>query len=142
MKVLDLRCSHHHAFEGWFASDDEFLTQLERSQIECPLCGDKVIERMPSAPRLSLSGQADERSPVVKPTDAQGLLLHALRRVLSNTEDVGERFPEEARRIHYGEAEERGIRGRASRQEAEALAEEGIEVVPLPIPDALKGPMQ
>jgi hypothetical protein len=72
----------------------------------------------------------------------QSQWLRAVRHVMKSTEDVGERFPEEARRIHYGEVEERGIRGRASRKDAEALREEGIEVMPLPIPDALKGPVQ
>ena len=72
----------------------------------------------------------------------QSQWLRAVRHVMSSTEDVGERFPEEARRIHYGEVEERGIRGRASREDAEALREEGIEVMALPVPDALKGPVQ
>jgi hypothetical protein len=61
---------------------------------------------------------------------------------MSNTEDVGERFPEEARRIHYGEVEERGIRGRATREDADALREEGIDVMALPLPDAVKEPLQ
>ena len=69
----------------------------------------------------------------------QAMWLQAVQRVLRNTEDVGERFPEEARRIHYGETEHRGIRGQASAQERAELAEEGIEVMPLPIPAALKG---
>src|SRR5665811_433496 len=99
MKVLNLRCGQQHAYEGWFASEEDFLSQHERS-------------------------------------------LVALRQVMSSTEDVGERFPEEARRIHYGEVEERGIRGRASREDAEALREEGIEVTALAVPDALKGPLQ
>jgi len=72
----------------------------------------------------------------------QSQWLRAVRQVLSNTEDVGDRFAEEARRIHYGEVEERGIRGRATREDADALREEGIAVVALPIPDALKGPIQ
>ena len=72
----------------------------------------------------------------------QSQWLRALRHVMSTTEDVGERFPEEARRIHYGEVEERGIRGRASREDADALREEGIEVMALPLPDAVKEPLQ
>ena len=72
----------------------------------------------------------------------QSQWLRALRHVMSNTEDVGERFPEEARRIHYGEVEERGIRGRATREDADALREEGIEVMALPLPDAVKEPLQ
>ena len=68
--------------------------------------------------------------------------LRAMRHVLESTEDVGERFPEEARRIHYGEVEQRGIRGRASREDADALRDEGIDVMVLPLPAALKGPVQ
>ena len=72
----------------------------------------------------------------------QSQWLKVVRQVMSSTEDVGDRFAEEARRIHYGEVEERGIRGRASSEDAEALREEGIAVVALPLPDALKGPVQ
>jgi len=68
--------------------------------------------------------------------------MRAVRHMMANTEDVGERFPEEARRIHYGEIEDRGIRGQASREAADALREEGIEVFSLPVPPALKGPIQ
>lgn len=72
----------------------------------------------------------------------QAALMHMVRHVMANTEDVGPRFAEEARKIHYGETEERNIRGQASREETEALLEEGIEVLPLPVPDGLKGPLQ
>jgi hypothetical protein len=68
--------------------------------------------------------------------------IRAVRHLIDNTEDVGERFPEEARRIHYGEVQERGIRGQASREDAEALREEGIEVMAVPVPAALKGNVQ
>ena len=142
MKVLNLRCENGHGFEGWFASDDEFMDQNGRGLVECPMCGDKVISRMPTAPRLNLSGQRE--APPAEPTsvDMQAAFLQAVRQMMANTEDVGERFPEEARRIHYGEAEQRGIRGEATPDERQALLEEGIEVVPIPIPRALKGPVQ
>lgn len=144
MKVLDLRCAREHRFEGWFASEEAFQDQLQRRIVACPSCGDTDIGRMPSAPRLNVS------RPAASPTESapstamtlQSQWLRAMRHVLASTEDVGERFPEEARRIHYGEVEERGIRGRASREDADALREEGIEVVSLPVPDALKGPIQ
>ena len=148
MKVLNLRCGHDHRFEGWFASDDDFLSQGERGMVACPLCDDKTISRLPSAPRLNFSAQPDV-APMVRPDTAevaqvraQGRWLRAVREMMSNTEDVGDRFPEEARRIHYGEAAERGIRGRASREDADALREEGIEVVAVPVPEPLKGPLQ
>ena len=147
MKVLNLRCTHDHRFEGWFGSDDDFQSQDERGLVECPLCGDHTITRLPSAPRLNVSNLR-EATPVQPGTEAQTHLqlqshwMRAVRHMMANTEDVGERFPEEARRIHYGEVEERGIRGRATRADADALREEGIEVVAVPVPEALKGPIQ
>ena len=143
MKVIDLRCHNGHGFEGWFASDDEFLEQNGRGLIACPLCADSVIVRLPSAPRLNLSG-AREAAPQTPPPQPhpQALWLKAVRHVLANTEDVGQRFADEARRIHYGEATERGIRGQATADEREALRDEGIDVMPLPLPEALKEPLQ
>jgi hypothetical protein len=145
MRVFDLQCSHRHSFEGWFASEDDFQGQLARGLVECPLCGDAGVSKMPSAPRLNLGAvQPKPRDEVMTAPDSslQAAWLKMVRHVMANTEDVGERFPEEARKIHYGESEERGIRGRASREETEALIEEGIGVLPLPIPKALKEPLQ
>lgn len=146
MKVLDLQCSHQHSFEGWFASEDDFQGQLGRGLVECPMCGDSAITKMLSAPRLNLGASAPQpqKQEVVAAPDAtmQAAWMQMVRKVMANTEDVGEKFPEEARRIHYGEAEERGIRGQASVAETEALIEEGIGVLPLPVPKALKGTLQ
>ena len=146
MKVLNLQCSHQHVFEGWFGSDDEFQGQLAGGLLECPLCGDTGISRLPSAPRLNLGAQpvpAPKQEVAAMPDVAiQRAWLQMVRHVMANTEDVGERFAEEARRIHHGESEERGIRGQASPEETEALLEEGIGVLPLPIPKGLKGPVQ
>ncbi len=156
MKVLNLCCGQLHRFEGWFGSEDAFVAQLARSEVACPLCGDTRATRLPSAPHIgvgrpaasSSSSSSGPRHVAATSPEAstevtlQSQWLRAVRRVMSTTEDVGERFPEEARRIHYGEVEERGIRGRASKEDAEALREEGIEVMALPIPDALKGPVQ
>ena len=145
MKVLNLQCSHHHSFEGWFASEDEFQGQLARGLVECPLCGDTGVSKMLTAPRLNLgAAQPAPRQEVMSAPDAslQAEWLKMVRHVMANTEDVGERFAEEARRIHYGETGERSIRGQASREETEALVEEGIAVLPLPIPKALKEPLQ
>ncbi|MCW5633040.1 MAG: DUF1178 family protein [Rubrivivax sp.] len=151
MKVLNLRCANGHGFEGWFASDDDFMDQNGRGLVECPLCADKVIMRMPSAPRLNLSGARAEAGPTPahaapqpppQPADLQAAFMKAVREMIQRTEDVGPRFAEEARRIHYGEAPERGIRGKASPEEREALREEGIETFALPIPPGLEGPLQ
>lgn len=154
MKVLNLRCTHGHLFEGWFASEDDFLAQNGAQRIECPLCADRVIVKAPSAPRLNL-GKTDAANAAPAPAalaapantasmpdSMQALWMQAVRHVLANTEDVGPRFAEEARKIHYGEVEQRGIRGQASAKERDALLEEGIEIAALPIPAALKGPLQ
>ena len=145
MKVLNLRCSNDHRFEGWFASDDDFQSQGERGLVSCPMCNDTSVFRLPSAPRLNVSKQRDVVAAEAKvPVQAQmqAHWLRAVRHMIKNTEDVGDRFPEEARRIHYGETQERGIRGRASPEDADALREEGIEVVAVALPEPLKGPVQ
>lgn len=144
MKVLNLQCSHQHVFEGWFASEDAFQQQLQAGQVECPFCGETAVTKKLSAPRLNLgASRAEPKQEMVAMPEAslQAAWLKMARHVLANTEDVGSRFPEEARRIHYGESEERGIRGQASPTEARALAEEGIGVLPLPLPKALKEPL-
>lgn len=156
MKVLNLRCANGHGFEGWFASEDDFLGQNGRGLIGCPMCADHVIARLPSAPRLNLSG-AREVTPVpgspaastepaaaaaATPEQVQAAYLQSMRKLLARTEDVGPRFPEEARRIHYGEAPNRGIRGQATPEEREALRDEGIDTVALAVPRALDGTVQ
>jgi hypothetical protein len=149
MKVLDLQCAHQHVFEGWFASEDDFLGQQGRGLVGCPLCGDASITKRLSAPRLNLGSArtaASGTKEVVAPASAEQQLQAAwvavARRVLATTDDVGASFAEEARKIHYGESKERGIRGQASRAETEALIEEGVAVMSLPLPEALKGQLQ
>ncbi len=147
MKVLNLHCAHDHSFEGWFGSEDDYQSQLERGLVECPMCGSTAIGKLPSAPRLNLGAQpapAASKEDVVSMPDAQmqKAWLKMVRHVMANTEDVGERFAEEARKIHYGETGERGIRGQASAEEARELLDEGIGVLPLPVPKALKGTLQ
>jgi hypothetical protein len=175
MKVFNLQCASGHGFEGWFASEDDYQRQTECGLLECPLCADKTVRRLPSAPRLNLtttrasgyapiapqprggseqpvvleagrtgqSGQEDTNVPAVATPEQQSveaLWMEAVRHVLTHTQDVGARFAEEARRMHYGETEVRGIRGRTTPEEAQALDEEGIEVYSLPMPELLKGP--
>jgi hypothetical protein len=145
MKVLNLQCSSSHTFEGWFASEDDFQDQLARGLVECPMCGDATVVKMLSAPRLNLgAAEPSPRREVMNTPDAamQAAWLKMARHVMAHTEDVGQRFAEEARRIHYGETEERGIRGQASLKETEALLEEGIGVLPLQLPKSLKEPLQ
>lgn len=151
MKVFNLACSNDHRFEGWFASGEAFDSQIERGLVECPVCGDQSVRRLPSAPRLNLSsstrpegqeGKAGGGTGALTPEALQALWLRMARHIRENTEDVGERFAEEARRIHYRDAPNRGIRGVATREEAETLAEEGIEVFSFPMPKGSNEPLQ
>ena len=144
MIVYDLGCGNDHRFEGWFASADDYNEQTKSKLLSCPLCGDERIARVPHASHLSTSSEA----PAPQTPPAKGgralpsqyanlgaeLLATVIEKVLENTEDVGRAFPEEARKIHYREVPERHIRGTASNKEVEALREEGIEVVALPVP--------
>lgn len=149
MKVLDLKCAQQHVFEGWFASEDDFQSQQARGLVSCPVCGDASVDKQLSAPRLNL-GAGEPAASVAPRTPAgpvmradpqvQAAFLKAMRDAVARTEDVGERFAEVARQMHYGEIEERGIRGRTSAQEAVELLEEGISV--LPLPPVLKEPLQ
>jgi hypothetical protein len=141
MKVLDLQCPHGHRFEGWFASAEEFESQLSRKLVACPVCSATEVSRLPSAPRLNLSGATATQASAGS-DELQARVMRALREVLEKTENVGDRFAEEARRIHYNEAPARNIRGVTTPEDAQALVEEGIEVMPLPIPAALKEPLQ
>jgi hypothetical protein len=147
MKVFNLSCDLDHTFEGWFASRDEFDRQLAAGLVECPVCGSHTTEMMPSAPRLNISGAqlpAPVKEPVAMPNEAalRAMLAQMARQIIANTEDVGERFPEEARRIHYEEAPKRSIRGVASKDEADALEDEGIDVMPLPFAGSFKDTLQ
>ncbi|MEG0054087.1 MAG: DUF1178 family protein [Comamonas sp.] len=167
MKVLDLHCSAGHVFEGWFGSEDDFQSQLARKLVQCPSCGDSHIVKRLSAPRLNLGAQqpppaapVTERhpaqpsaSPVPAKSPAPELTaqareqLHAMhsawvqwsRKVAENTEDVGKNFAQEARRMHYGETDERAIRGQTSPEQAMELMEEGIGVMPLALPETGEG---
>ncbi|MBA3775762.1 MAG: DUF1178 family protein [Betaproteobacteria bacterium] len=137
MIIFDLRCSHGHSFEGWFASGDEFSRQQANNLVRCPVCDDATVARLPSAKvRVSKSAVVVREPPPAPPSEAiAGLspeLLAKMREVVRNTENVGARFPEEARKIHYNEVPARAIRGQASRDEAQALTEEGIEFASLP----------
>jgi hypothetical protein len=147
MKVLDLQCPQGHRFEGWFASAADFEAQSAKQLVECPICGAKEVSRLPSAPRLNLSGASDAQPAAatgngLPSQEWQARAMRALREVLEKTENVGDRFAEEARRIHYNEAPARNIRGVTTPEDAKALVEEGIDVMPLPIPAALKEPLQ
>lgn len=151
MKVLDLHCRSEHVFEGWFASEEDFQSQLARGLVQCPLCGDEQVQKRLSAPRLNLRASASDRAPAPTaepspapqlPSDASqaAAWLQRMRQAVAQSEDVGERFTEEARKMHSGEADQRAIRGQANLDQTLQLLEEGIPV--LPLPPVLKEPLQ
>lgn len=128
MILFDLRCSAGHAFEGWFKDGATFEAQLEGGELACPVCGDQAVEKALMAPAV----RSGARNDAVK--TAQMLkVLHKLRKeVETKCEHVGPRFADEARKIHHGEAEKRGIYGDATPNEVKDLADEGIEVAQIP----------
>ena len=144
MIIFDLNCTHGHRFEGWFASAAEFDRQRDSALIACPVCDDVHVARLPSAQVRVPRAAARDNTPAPRPDDDETRpehgevmnltpeILAKLREVVRGTENVGRRFPEEARRIHYNEVAARPIRGQASRDEAEALSEEGIDFASLP----------
>jgi hypothetical protein len=136
MIVLNLLCANRHRFEGWFASGDAFADQARRGQVSCPFCQATEVTRLPSAPyvKRQQSGSAESNEAAQPVTTPEARYMSMLNKLFVESEDVGERFPEEARRIHYAEAPARKIRGKSSHAEAIELLEEGIPVMPLPIP--------
>ena len=156
MKVFNLRCPSDHVFEGWFASESEFETQKGNGWLSCPLCSSTDIVKGLSAPRVAR--KSNTRSPHRAGSDAadagaqradlgelqrvQKAWMAMSRHVIANTDDVGPSFASVARQMHEGDVEERPIRGTATPDERQALADDGIEVMPLLIPDAAKHPLQ
>lgn len=146
LKVYDLECAEGHVFEGWFASADSYESQRSRGLLSCPVCGGSDVSKKLSAPRLNVShikssgsvpaqaaepsAAADEGSGQLAQFQAQ--LFKHIRQLVRNTENVGERFADEARRMHEGEIKERAIRGTATREERESLQQDGIAVMPIP----------
>ena len=151
MIVFDLHCKDGHRFEGWFGSARDFASQKKRGLLSCPACGDNAIEKGLSAPRLNMGAQ-EPKAPLAAPAQktpdmdgkdafavAQMLYSRMLDEILTKSEDVGARFPEEARKIYYQETPARAIRGQATQEEHEALVDEGVPVArfPVPSPDRL-----
>jgi hypothetical protein len=159
MKVFNLRCASDHVFEGWFASEAEFTQQQAKGWLSCPLCDSTDVVKGLSAPHLARKSNAasaravasvakDELKPTLPSTTdtdllrIQQALLAFSRHVVANTEDVGSTFADVARQMHDGEAEERPIRGTATPEERKALADDGIDVMPLLLPEAAKHGLQ
>ncbi len=160
MKVFNLHCPLNHVFEGWFASDAEFVQQQQGGWLNCPMCGSADITKGLSAPRLArksnaasapakpihdVSGKELAVNSAAPAADLQALQqawLTVSRHIVANTEDVGSSFAGLARQMHEGEVEGRAIRGTVTSDERQSLADDGIEVVPLLLPEAVKHSLQ
>jgi len=129
MILFALRCAADHEFEGWFRDGAMFDKQSAGGKITCPRCGNNDVTKAPMAPRVARSRKA-EATP--SPAQLRTALQELRRHVETNCDYVGERFAEEARRIHYGESDPRGIYGETSAEDAAGLADEGIEVSRIP----------
>lgn len=154
MIVLNLLCDNGHHFEGWFASSEAFRSQLADDLVQCAYCSTSAISQLPSGPHVRRGGAADSASGDADGTSASGHAIvspratpmqtvepqaarqffQQLATMAKQAENVGERLPEEARRIHYKEAPARNIRGVATMEETRELLEEGILVLPAPVP--------
>lgn len=161
MKVYNLACPLDHRFEGWFASEEDYLAQQDKSMLSCPVCDSAEITRMPSAPHIAKSASTELAVPKAEVENVSGgavaltgsdhsqleaqvqaAFLKGMRELMGRSEDVGDAFADEARKIHYKESPERSIRGQTTLDEAEALREEGIDVLSMPMMPALKNTLQ
>lgn len=135
MISFTLVCGKAHEFEGWFSSSADFDAQKERGLVECPMCGDKSVEKSLMAPSVSTSRSKEQLVPVAMNAEQQRAMdqiRELTKKMREGAEDVGDKFADEARKIHYGETEARGIYGKATAVEAKGLADEGVEFIPLP----------
>ena len=134
-----LACGEGHEFEGWFGGSRAFDEQKAAGEIACPVCGSAEVDKVLMAPAVAGTKRAMSEAPIpvaapqALPEELVATLRRLRRHVTENADYVGDRFAEEARRIHYRETEARGIYGEATREEAVALSEEGIEFHPLPV---------
>jgi hypothetical protein len=133
MILFDLRCAKDHVFEAWFRNSATFEAQSEAGEIACPACGSRRVEKAPMAPRIGKANAEESRGSVSKELADMRRQLQELRaKVEANCDYVGDRFAEEARRIHHGEIDKRSIYGEASSDEARELEEEGVEFARVP----------
>lgn len=135
MIVFNLQCRDGHGFEAWFKDAKAFEAQRRARKIVCPVCGEARVDKIPTAPRIGKGVAGDhEAAAKVRASEYMKALHRLHRQVEENCDYVGDRFAEEARLIHYGEIEERGIYGEATNEEAEALHDEGVPFTAIPWP--------
>jgi hypothetical protein len=130
-----LACEHDHEFEGWFRSSDDFEKQKKRGLIDCPECGSHRIDKTLMAPAVSTSRKREKMALAMSAEQRRvmGEIKALSEKLRENADYVGEKFAEEARKIHFGETEARGIYGEASPEEAKSLVEDGVPFMPLPV---------
>jgi len=132
---FSLVCEKDHEFEAWFRSNDDFDTQSKRGFVECPACGSKKVGKALMAPSVSTGRKKEQIAFAMGEAQKQALaqLKAMATKVRENADYVGDKFAEEARKIHFGETEARGIYGEATLDEARSLAEDGVEFMPIPV---------
>ena len=130
-----LICEHEHEFEGWFRSNDDFDTQKKRGFVDCPSCGSHKVEKALMAPAVSTARKQETIALAMGEAQKQALaqLKAMAEKVRENADYVGDKFAEEARKIHFGETDPRGIYGEATLEEAKGLAEDGVDFMPIPV---------
>jgi hypothetical protein len=130
-----LICEHEHEFEGWFRSNDDFDTQKKRGFVDCPTCGSHKVQKALMAPAVSTARKQETIALAMGEAQKQALaqLKAMAEKVRENADYVGDKFAEEARKIHFGETDPRGIYGEATLEEAKSLAEDGVEFMPIPV---------
>jgi hypothetical protein len=131
---FSLACERDHEFEAWFRGNDDFDTQAKRGFVECPACGSHKVHKTLMAPAVSTGRKKEKMALAMNDAQKQAMAqLKALsEKMRENAENVGDRFADEARKIHFGEVEARGIYGEATPDEARGLIEDGVEFMPLP----------
>jgi len=133
MIVYDLKCRKDHVFEAWFRDSAAYDAQADAGDVRCPVCGSKKVEKALMAPNLARGkAQRSADGDTELAVEQRRALIELRRQVEENCDYVGDRFPEEARKIHYGETDPRGIYGETSPDEAKALDEEGVKVQRIP----------
>ncbi|MBZ9857834.1 DUF1178 family protein [Mesorhizobium sp. CA13] len=132
---FSLTCENEHEFEGWFRSNDDFDTQKKRGFVDCPSCGSHKVEKALMAPAVSTARKQETIALAMGEAQKQALaqLKAMAEKVRENADYVGDKFAEEARKIHFGETDPRGIYGEATLEEAKSLAEDGVEFMPIPV---------
>ncbi|CAM5609754.1 hypothetical protein ATER59S_05656 [Aquamicrobium terrae] len=132
---FSLTCEHEHEFEAWFRSNDDFDTQRKRGFVECPSCGSREVGKALMAPAVSTGRKQEKMALAMGEAQRRAMAeLKALsQKMRENADYVGDKFAEEARKIHFGESETRGIYGEATLEEAKSLAEDGVSFMPLPV---------